>query len=238
MPSKHWSRMRGVSSIEASVLAACVLPTPASPSSSNGCGRRIAQNNAVAKPSSARYPSAASPRVSSSGEVTMSPTGMILVLPDDPPDEGDYNNDSYGDRNNSFEDRSRGDGTEIEGLRLLNWSRWRCRCGCRSLVRADGSRIAAAGAAACRISLELSAAEESVPPERAAMTVSRFDANWSTKRLATSCITPRPNLSRLAGDRQVGRDVDSGSRFVFGRQDESDVRLSGAGSPLLFCRCP
>ena len=54
MPSKHWSRMSGVPSMLASALAAWVLPTPASPSSSSGCGSRTAQNSAVARPSSAR----------------------------------------------------------------------------------------------------------------------------------------------------------------------------------------
>ena len=50
MPSKHCRRISGVSSSSASALAAWVLPTPASPSSSSGCGSRTAKNSAVAKP--------------------------------------------------------------------------------------------------------------------------------------------------------------------------------------------
>ena len=43
-----------VSSAAASALAASVLPTPASPSSSSGCGRRSERKSAVASPESAR----------------------------------------------------------------------------------------------------------------------------------------------------------------------------------------
>ena len=51
-----------MSSAAASALAASVLPTPASPSSSSGWGSRTAQNSAVARPVVGEVVGAVEPR--------------------------------------------------------------------------------------------------------------------------------------------------------------------------------
>ena len=58
----------------ASDLAASVLPTPASPSSRIGCGSRAAQNSAVDKPASGKYPTLRSRRAVASTSGSSSST--------------------------------------------------------------------------------------------------------------------------------------------------------------------
>src|SRR6056300_853427 len=110
----------------ASDFAACVLPTPASPSSNNGCGKRMAQNKAVARPSSARYPSPASRAMRSSGDATSSATDINDDLLDYPPDNRGDHQYTDGYRDHTLEHGTCRNGTEIESLGLLD-RRW-CRC--------------------------------------------------------------------------------------------------------------